>query len=290
MPTDINLSKNLILNYIEENMVKDDKLISVELSFSFFNQYGVAYAVIEKLDSGHPWAMTEITSELSDSFNELLEDEEVYDMIKSKIKEYQIEWIKENAWDGEPDDLEDSDEIEEPIKKSILIVGPQGSGKTTKLRELYETSTVSEGRKIYIHCSELSGIQKNIDNNQLDEVYIDELFDISLVTTIQPYVTEGKIRFVIAVQGNIPLNVEMYKIVGFEWIKYEHPYNLETIEISKKEYENLKRKAEKYTNLHNLIEAHQFILNEETEEYESNPDADLVTIGELVLTELDLWG
>lgn len=98
MHLDLNLTKNLVLHYIEENMVKDDKLITVELWFSFFGESGQAYITMERIHEDIPsYAMTEISSELSDSFNDLLEDDDIFEVIKTKCLEYEEQWNKEWA-------------------------------------------------------------------------------------------------------------------------------------------------------------------------------------------------
>ncbi len=97
MQVNLNLSENLILHYIEENMIKNGNLVSVELHFSFFDKPGTAYVVIDNLEDENPnYAMTEITSELSDSFNDLLEDDFNWEIIQEKIRLYVTEWKKEN--------------------------------------------------------------------------------------------------------------------------------------------------------------------------------------------------
>jgi hypothetical protein len=74
MDTNVKLSENLILTAICENNEQDGELIAVECYFNFFGKEGEAYVVIENLDDEYPrYAMTEICSELSDSFNDLLE-------------------------------------------------------------------------------------------------------------------------------------------------------------------------------------------------------------------------
>jgi hypothetical protein len=92
----LNLTKNLILYSIEENMSEGDKLKTVLLSFSFFGEHGEAYLTLQKVEENIPsFAMTEITSELSDSFNELLEDEEVFEQIRKSVLLFSKEFTEE---------------------------------------------------------------------------------------------------------------------------------------------------------------------------------------------------
>jgi hypothetical protein len=97
MQVNLELTKKLTLNYIEENMVRDEKLISVYLSFSFYGEDGDAYLILEKLEEEYPnYAMTSIASDISDSFNEQLEDDEIYAKIKAEVKKFVTEYELEN--------------------------------------------------------------------------------------------------------------------------------------------------------------------------------------------------
>ena len=92
----IQLSKNLKLTSVQENNYRNGKLLAVVCYFTFFDEEGVAYIGIDKLDNEHPsFGITEIASELSDSFNKLIEDN--WDKIVVKCKEYLKEWELENA-------------------------------------------------------------------------------------------------------------------------------------------------------------------------------------------------
>lgn len=97
MEVNLELSKNLLLNYIEENNYQNGKLIAVTCYFSFFNEPGVAYVVVDKLSKDHPsYGMIEIDSELSDSFENQLEDEDNWENISSAINEYIVIWNQQN--------------------------------------------------------------------------------------------------------------------------------------------------------------------------------------------------
>lgn len=94
----IKLTKNLILQYIEENVVKENKLITVYITFSFFGELGEVYFHLKNLkEEWASYAMTQITSELSDSFNDLLEDDEVFNKIKEKVELFAKEWAENQA-------------------------------------------------------------------------------------------------------------------------------------------------------------------------------------------------
>lgn len=100
MKTNVQLSKNLNLTSIQENNWKDGKLISVVCFFDFFGEEGEAFVVVDKLESDYPsYAMTEISSELSESFEDLLEDEETWKKIVIEIKKYVANWEKQYADD-----------------------------------------------------------------------------------------------------------------------------------------------------------------------------------------------
>ena len=92
----LQLTKKLQLTSIDENNFQGDKLLAVVCYFTFFGEEGTAYISTNKLDNGYPsFGMTEMSSELSDSFNELIEDN--WDKIVEKVKEYITEWELDNA-------------------------------------------------------------------------------------------------------------------------------------------------------------------------------------------------
>ena len=98
MEKNIELSKNLKLTHVDENNFRDGKLIAVVCYFEFFDEEGLAYVSTSKLDEAYPsYGMTEICSELAESFNDLLEDEDNWNKIVLAIKEYVKERELENA-------------------------------------------------------------------------------------------------------------------------------------------------------------------------------------------------
>ena len=100
METNLQLSENLTLTGISGNNEENGKLITVECFFEFFGKDGNAFVVIERLDEEYPrYAMTEICNELSDSFNELLDDEENWKKIGVEIKKYIQYWTELNSDD-----------------------------------------------------------------------------------------------------------------------------------------------------------------------------------------------
>ncbi len=102
METNIKLSENLKLTGIQENNSQDNELITVVCYFDFFGKEGEAYVVIENLNDEYPrYAMTEICTELSESFNDLLDDEENWKAIGSEIKKYIEYWNELNSDDDD---------------------------------------------------------------------------------------------------------------------------------------------------------------------------------------------
>lgn len=94
----LQLTKNLELTSIGENNVQGDKLLAVVCYFTFFGEEGIAYISTNKLDGDYPsYGMTEISSELSNSFNDLLEDYDNWQKIVAKVKEYIKEWELQNT-------------------------------------------------------------------------------------------------------------------------------------------------------------------------------------------------
>ncbi len=94
------LTENLTLNFIEENFFEGNKLITVELSFTFFGKDCLAYLKIEELDKSWPsYAMTESDGEISESFNSIIEDDDVFENIKKHVKTFAKKWEEDNVYD-----------------------------------------------------------------------------------------------------------------------------------------------------------------------------------------------
>lgn len=91
----MDITKNLKLESVQENNAEwgpeGNKLIAVVCYFTFFGEEGEAYLDTDRLDGKYPsYGMTEISSELADSFNEMLEKHWL--AIVAKVKEYIKEW------------------------------------------------------------------------------------------------------------------------------------------------------------------------------------------------------
>lgn len=100
METNLNLSKNLKLTFIEENNWNEKELITVVCYFTFFGNLGKAYIMIKKIGApSASYAMTEISSELSDSFSEQLEDEDNWKKIVTEVKKYVSKWNHKIVFD-----------------------------------------------------------------------------------------------------------------------------------------------------------------------------------------------
>lgn len=98
METNVELSKNLILTGLDENNCQDGKLIAIACFFTFFGEEAEVFIVVKHLTQEEPrYAYTEITSDLSASFNELLEEEDIWTKIVVEAKKYVEEWKLENA-------------------------------------------------------------------------------------------------------------------------------------------------------------------------------------------------
>lgn len=82
------ITKNLKLIRIEKyNFDDNDKLTTVMCRFDFFTEIGEVLITVNKLGKNYPsYSMTEISSELSDSFNDLLDDH--WDEIALCAKEF----------------------------------------------------------------------------------------------------------------------------------------------------------------------------------------------------------
>lgn len=92
----LEFSKNFKLLNIEENNWEDNKLKAVVLFFSFFGEIGEVFIATDNIDSEYPnYSMTEISSELADSFNTQLDDEGNWHKIVPKVKEFIKKWEEE---------------------------------------------------------------------------------------------------------------------------------------------------------------------------------------------------
>ena len=99
MEKKLELNSNLLLTGIDENNCQDGELIAVELFLTFLGKDGNAFVVIENLEDEYPrYAMTEIASEVSSSFNDALEEQSVWEKIVSEVKKYVSEWKLENSY------------------------------------------------------------------------------------------------------------------------------------------------------------------------------------------------
>lgn len=96
----IKINENLTLNYVDENMVKGNKLVSMECWFTFFNESYCVYIGADSLEDEELRIFsTEGPSVLFDSFESQLEEVSVIDAIRLKAKEFLIEFNLENDED-----------------------------------------------------------------------------------------------------------------------------------------------------------------------------------------------
>ncbi|MCL7987763.1 hypothetical protein M8998_07415 [Sphingobacterium sp. lm-10] len=97
MDLQVNLSKNLKLHYLEENVVSEDnQLVSIQFNFTFFGEY--CHAVISRkcLESSNGSVVfAESPSELHDSFIESIEDTH-WDKLKDYWREFETQYNCEN--------------------------------------------------------------------------------------------------------------------------------------------------------------------------------------------------
>lgn len=87
------INEDLVLNYIEDNLTREDKLISVEMSFTFFGKVYFAYLTVDSLDKERlSYPMVEGAGKLLEAFEEELESEDVEKIIREKVKEHILEY------------------------------------------------------------------------------------------------------------------------------------------------------------------------------------------------------
>jgi hypothetical protein len=100
------ITEDLVLNYIEENRMNDEntKVLTWELSFYFCGKHYTAYLDNDSLDKDSlRYPMTEGPGVLLESFEELLESEEVEKIIREKAIEANNDW-KETWLDDESEE------------------------------------------------------------------------------------------------------------------------------------------------------------------------------------------
>ena len=98
MESKLQLSPNLRLIYIDENNYQNGELISVVCYFNFFGQEGEVYISLDKLVGEYPsYGMTEISSELSDSFNDILDNYDNWKKITEEVRKFVKLWTSENV-------------------------------------------------------------------------------------------------------------------------------------------------------------------------------------------------
>ena len=92
----IELTPNLKLEHIEENNTAGEELIAVCCFFDFYNKEGLAYILVDKLESEDAdFAMIEGCDDLHDSFSAQLE--ESWKEIVKAVKSYHKKWKEKEA-------------------------------------------------------------------------------------------------------------------------------------------------------------------------------------------------
>jgi len=92
------LTKTLKLTSIQENNFQAGKIKAVICYFEFFEEEGEAWISLSELDSEEArYGITEISEEISDSFNYVLEKEEIWQAIVSEVKEFVKKWEADHS-------------------------------------------------------------------------------------------------------------------------------------------------------------------------------------------------
>lgn len=85
----MNLTSNLKFIRIEENNVKEDELLAVACYFRFYGEECAACVSIDKIGQDYPsYRMIEALSELSDSFNGILNRNDIWFAIVGIVMEF----------------------------------------------------------------------------------------------------------------------------------------------------------------------------------------------------------
>lgn len=93
MDLNLKLSDELVLKCISENNYRDGVLLAVDMRISFFGKTGTVYVAMSNIDSEDArYAMVDMHSSLSSSFNEAIEEQDVWNKIVVEIKKYAEQW------------------------------------------------------------------------------------------------------------------------------------------------------------------------------------------------------
>ena len=85
----IKFNDDFTLNYVEENMIKEGKLITAEVWFTFFGKDYVAYLSVDSLEKESlRYPSVEGPSILFESFQESLESNDVEKIVRDEAKKY----------------------------------------------------------------------------------------------------------------------------------------------------------------------------------------------------------
>ncbi len=96
----IEINEDLTLNFIEDNLVRENKLVSVEMSFTFFGKHYLAYLKVDSLDTDRlVYPMVEGSGKLLEAFEEELESKEVEKVIRENVKQHVLQFdLDEDEW------------------------------------------------------------------------------------------------------------------------------------------------------------------------------------------------
>ena len=96
----LQINEDLTLNYIEENLVRENKLITVEISFTFFGKVYLAYLKVASIETDSlSYPMVEGPGKLLESFEEELESTDVEKVIREKVKQYVLDYYSDEDED-----------------------------------------------------------------------------------------------------------------------------------------------------------------------------------------------
>lgn len=88
------IDENLVLNFIEENLSRDGKLVTVEMSFTFFTKVYLAYLKVDSIQGKLNFIQIEGPGILLEAFEQHIEDEDVENLIRVEVKAFVDKWIK----------------------------------------------------------------------------------------------------------------------------------------------------------------------------------------------------
>jgi hypothetical protein len=87
----LKINEDLVLNFIEDNFIDEDtdKVVTLEMSFTFFNKIYMAYLSVDSMEKERlSYKMVNGPEKLIEAFQEDLESLETEKIVREKVKQF----------------------------------------------------------------------------------------------------------------------------------------------------------------------------------------------------------